>query len=521
MRRHLTIMILAALVLITAIAYAQESRVITYQGYMTDAVGNPIEGGPHEIVVSFFPLQSGGDPFMVESFFDVYFTMGRFSLALDPGLENIGWPLWVEFAVDGETLAPRQQITQAAFSAVTQRVNGDILTAPGVLEVSPDPCIPPDPCLPGVAISADSITSSIKINWPDPPEMTSSAIELASVGNDGSKIWMYHPLADPPGPMIELNADPVGGSSIVIHSAEPLLGGSGIFRGTSTTGSILSLNHNPRPHEQVSVIELSSAPEDFGHIKMFNGRIEPPPVYLEMNTAYSGDQTGSNFIMYNSDPANYGLPVVELSTNSVGDQSGASLVMFNPQPEPPGNEPFLEIQATENGGSMNLYEGANKYMGVGPSPFRSGGAMKFYDSSGGSTVEINTDGDVIAKRGKFGQNNMDGGVATFMAGANNSSSADYFQLFGINSAISQDSTFMVDMPHIRFGDESNGYEFPTADGYAGQALFTDGNGQLGWMDMSIVESQGNKQLLEIIDKLTAKVDQLENKIADLEKNISR
>ncbi|HEC79577.1 MAG TPA: hypothetical protein ENI34_10655, partial [candidate division WOR-3 bacterium] len=61
--------------------------------------------------------------------------------------------------------------------------------------------------------------------------------------------------------------------------------------------------------------------------------------------------------------------------------------------------------------------------------------------------------------------------------------ASYSYLFGITSKLTQDSTFMVDMPHIRFGDESTGYEFPAADGFANQAMVTDGSGQLSWADI--------------------------------------
>jgi len=64
------------------------------------------------------------------------------------------------------------------------------------------------------------------------------------------------------------------------------------------------------------------------------------------------------------------------------------------------------------------------------------------------------------------------------------STADYSYLFGIQSKLTQDSTFMVDMPHIRFGDETDGYEFPLTDGSAGQALVTDGVGNLGWSSIS-------------------------------------
>ena len=43
---------------------------------------------------------------------------------------------------------------------------------------------------------------------------------------------------------------------------------------------------------------------------------------------------------------------------------------------------------------------------------------------------------------------------------------------------------MVDMPHIRFGKESGGYEFPTTDGTAGQVLGTNGAGRGSWSAMT-------------------------------------
>jgi hypothetical protein len=62
--------------------------------------------------------------------------------------------------------------------------------------------------------------------------------------------------------------------------------------------------------------------------------------------------------------------------------------------------------------------------------------------------------------------------------------ADYSCLIGISSELTQDSTFMVDMPHIRFGDETDGYEFPVSDGSVDQILVTNGSGQLVWADVS-------------------------------------
>ena len=62
-------------------------------------------------------------------------------------------------------------------------------------------------------------------------------------------------------------------------------------------------------------------------------------------------------------------------------------------------------------------------------------------------------------------------------------SGNYSYLFGISGKLTADSTFMVDMPHIRFGDEVTGYEFPTQDGSANQILMTDGSGRLSWSDV--------------------------------------
>ena len=73
--------------------------------------------------------------------------------------------------------------------------------------------------------------------------------------------------------------------------------------------------------------------------------------------------------------------------------------------------------------------------------------------------------------------NYDGGDCdTIFAGA------DFSYLLGINSNLTQDSTVMIDMPHIRFGDEVTGYEFPQQRGTNGQVLLTDGSGNITWSD---------------------------------------
>ncbi len=69
-----------------------------------------------------------------------------------------------------------------------------------------------------------------------------------------------------------------------------------------------------------------------------------------------------------------------------------------------------------------------------------------------------------------------GGYADTIAGP-----AHYSCLIGVNGNLNTDSTFKVDMPHIYFGSDAEGYEFPNNDGTAGQFLTTNGANHLMWV----------------------------------------
>lgn len=88
--------------------------------------------------------------------------------------------------------------------------------------------------------------------------------------------------------------------------------------------------------------------------------------------------------------------------------------------------------------------------------------------------------------------------------------ADYSCLFGIKSRLTQDSTFMVDMPHIRFGNETHGYEFPASDGSAGQSLVTDGSGHLSWQNPALPSVSANEMrvLVSTLKAQQAEIDSL-------------
>jgi hypothetical protein len=103
-----------------------------------------------------------------------------------------------------------------------------------------------------------------------------------------------------------------------------------------------------------------------------------------------------------------------------------------------------------------------------------------------------------------GENNLAGGdYSTVLGGYANTidDTTEYSYLFGIQSNLTQDSTFMVDMPYIRFGDEINGYQFPASDGGNAQVMMTDGNGQLTWTAIGWADDGGAVRLETATDSV--------------------
>ncbi len=113
----------------------------------------------------------------------------------------------------------------------------------------------------------------------------------------------------------------------------------------------------------------------------------------------------------------------------------------------------------------------------------SNAALGDYTTVGGGSRNI-VDGDYSSIAG--GEANLIQGDYSFTVGYANTvaGTGDYSTLFGIESDLSADSTFMVDMPHVRIGNETTGYELPTEDGTVDQVIATNGAGQLSWTDMT-------------------------------------
>jgi len=134
--------------------------------------------------------------------------------------------------------------------------------------------------------------------------------------------------------------------------------------------------------------------------------------------------------------------------------------------------------STISGGEHNVAAGTNSSILGGDSCTVSGNRSTI---SGGYFNTVIGSNSVI---GGGSENLIENSYSSILGGFADTITSSYSYLFGINSNLSEDSTFMVDMPHIRFGDEIDGYEFPESDGDSGQVMATDGNGQLSWANIT-------------------------------------
>jgi hypothetical protein len=140
-----------------------------------------------------------------------------------------------------------------------------------------------------------------------------------------------------------------------------------------------------------------------------------------------------------------------------------------------------EVGATVGGGALNT--AGNEYAVVSGG-FNNAAGQYYATIAGGRNNSADGQYTFI---GGGNQNLIEGNYSAICGGYADTitATADYSYLFGINSTLTQDSTFMIDIPHIRFGNETSGYEFPIEDGNSEQVLTSDGSGQLSWTDASL------------------------------------
>lgn len=431
---------------------AEVPSLVNYQGRLTDLDGSPLDT---TVAITFFLYgdSSGGSALWSETHPDVVTTDGLFSVllgsisAMSPDLFNGGTRYLAMQLGGGPESDPRMPIVSVGYAF--RAVNADTAAY-------------------AFAAPADGTGG-----WAD----AGSVVHLAESG-DSVGIGTATPSAK-----LDVNGDVAIAGKATIGPANTNTGMDGFVAGKSNTvsqysGSVSGGDHN-------------TASGEYSHIS--GGQ----------NNSASGN--GATIGGGSADTASNSFATVAGGTGNVA--AGTLATVGGGQ-----NNRAASYATTVGGGSSNTAQQFNSTIAGGEGNTTIaiysfiGGGLDNYAYGSNSTIGGGL-ADTIINTGNYGfigggESNMmwghhgviAGGAHNFQGGDYSAilggfadtihATADYSYLFGIGSRLDDDSTFMVDMPHIVFGDQSGGYEFPDTRGSDGQILVTDGGGKLSWADQA-------------------------------------
>jgi hypothetical protein len=98
------------------------SSTISYQGYVADSTGAGING-TFPMTFGFFTTSTGGSAVLTQPVSSVTFVNGVFNVNLDVSSIAFTTQYWLETNVNGETLAPRAQLTNAPYALQADTAN--------------------------------------------------------------------------------------------------------------------------------------------------------------------------------------------------------------------------------------------------------------------------------------------------------------------------------------------------------------------------------------------------------------
>jgi len=541
----LTLLWTLVLVLIAGFVYGQVPQLINYQGRLTDNFGDPVTDSNYVVTFRVWDDSAIGANILWEEEDTILTNNGLFSLFLgknnqlpDSVFSEANRYLGIQISGQGE-IYPRTQFTSVPYvyrvSTVDGASGGNIS---GNVEIDGHVGIGMEPLESYVlAISRGPTDIGGLVSIIDSSSGASVYIEKI---DDGPGLWISNKGSDGIGIYNDIEAG-VGlsiiqkGNSPALDIREDTTGGAGILLTVESDGEVGIGNHPSEKLEVSGTIYSNTGGFRFpdGSIQSTAAFNEDPQWIVSDSVLYTRNYLGitrggagniisgdSMFSMINLGSASETGPYPHAtigggleniargswSTIAGGWQNtaegpGASISggTFNSASGPRaviagGSDNSASGQGTNvSGGFYNEAVGFysavtggayNKSLGAYSSVTGGNGctAQGQNSSVSGGTYNYAEGQGSIISGGHY--NYVAGDYSTILGGYADSIlvDAEYSCLFGIRSTLTQDSTFMVDMPHIRFGNEINGYEFPESDGDSGYVMMTDGSGQLSWTD---------------------------------------
>jgi hypothetical protein len=461
----LIVVTLLALIIVGGAAAADIApHVINYQGRLLDDMGNPVEGVV-TMVFTIYGSADGSDIIWQETHSNVLVEDGLFQVLLGEG--DVAVPVddgvfttserWLGVKVEDQPeITPRTRLASVPYSErvnTVDQANAGVIYGNLQLQQS---------------LNKDGLVEDAK---------------LIVLGNAGDSVIIS------PGEDVGLRMTDNEGDGAVL------------ITGNSTGGAVLITASDAAKASGQTLGSVEISPGDNIVLKALDANQDDAVLI-------TADQNGGTILITASDAAKSQI----LRTVQISPSDNIILKATEAN-----QDDVVLITADESGGTILVTASdaakADPATITGSVIINEDGIFIVNDQDQDTTLSILANGDITGDgQLAMGENSSNTGDGSAVLGLNNTASGNhstvaggqyndvqsdysailggyadtifatgnYSYLFGVGSTLGADSTFMVDLPHIRFGDEASGYEFPTVDGSSGQVLVTDGAGQLGW-----------------------------------------
>ncbi len=340
--------VLLTATILTVLPTVQAGELISYQGRLTESSGDPVDNGNYPLTFSLWDDSTAGTQQWSEIHASVPVTDGLFSVNLgkDGGLDASIFetePLFLQIQVGyGDIISPRTRLTSAPSAVKAKRVDGDVETGEGYLNLNSTSG--------EIAFSmtaAERAQANFRMYNINPGYLGQTQLELIT-DNYGGHIKLYPSGEIQSGPAFTVGFEPTPFRRPYMSLYDP--GGSfpddpaikmGIEPSPFMEMTEQSLGYGDRPTMRMG---FEPSPFHHGYIAMYNPEVGPPPKLLEVGINDSTGEWESRIKMRLVHPPEYPTGK-DILTISSAPSTGASIKMATPLPEPP--KPLLE---------MNVYE---------------------------------------------------------------------------------------------------------------------------------------------------------------------
>jgi len=193
MKRLIALLFTVALLLVPTTAWSVSGwETFYYQGELTDSLGDPVPDGSYSMVFGIYDDLSAGTLLWSESQ-SIQVTGGLFTALVGdvtPILpEAVGDPAsgdiavrYLEVTIQGETLAPRLQLSSVPSAFMAHGVGGHIVTAPGLMAIPRTVDVTDDVDSSLITFNADTAGASLSLGYAPDPGHTTLTINATGQG---------------------------------------------------------------------------------------------------------------------------------------------------------------------------------------------------------------------------------------------------------------------------------------------------------------------------------------------------